>query len=272
MKKKEHFDKKKIILAIITLILFLIVIFLGYLVLNKYVLKNNFENSILPFANKNENTIFKIDKIVLFSGADSKTKNIASSNYTIENLYQYTDIALFVSINTTEKNLENTFKRVWIDNIKFNTTPSLGDAKLYFKSINDFSKSTFDENNIIQDSLEFNVVSDNETDLSEPNLYNNLANPITLTYVNQNIKSDYTITDTSSPITYDGSLLKKCNVSLDSINSNISFDVNVINNLDQEFKCTAFIDIPLTDDNNKTIYDGNINIKKDTNFIFYRYK
>ena len=93
MKKKEHFDKKKIILTIITLILFLIVIFLGYLVLNKYVLKNNFENSILPFANKNENTIFTIDKIVLFSGADSKTKNIASSNYTIENLYQYTDIA-----------------------------------------------------------------------------------------------------------------------------------------------------------------------------------
>ena len=132
MKKKEHFDKKKIILTIITLILFLIVIFLGYLVLNKYVLKNNFENSILPFANKNENTIFTIDKIVLFSGADSKTKNIASSNYTIENLYQYTDIALFVSSNTTEKNLENTFKRVWIDNIKFNTTPSLGDAKLYF--------------------------------------------------------------------------------------------------------------------------------------------
>ena len=47
-------NKKKIILTIITFILFLIVFFLSYLVFNKYVLKRNFEENIISFANKNQ--------------------------------------------------------------------------------------------------------------------------------------------------------------------------------------------------------------------------
>ena len=72
-----------------------------------------------------------------------------------------------------------------------------------------------------------------------------MANPITLSYVNQNIKSDYIIADTSAPITYDGSLLKKCNIALNSISCNISFDIYITNNLDEEFKSSVFFDIPL---------------------------
>ena len=82
-------NKKKIILTIITFILFLIVFFLSYLVFNKYVLKRNFEDNIISFANKNQQTIFEINKVALFSSCDAKNKNISSTNYTIENLYQY---------------------------------------------------------------------------------------------------------------------------------------------------------------------------------------
>ena len=118
-------DKKKFILTIITAILFLFVLFLSYLLFNKYVLKKNFEESILPFAENNQNTVFKIDKIVFFSSADSLNKNASASNFTIENLYQYTDIALFIDGGNSEKNLENTFKDVRIENIKWNTLPEL---------------------------------------------------------------------------------------------------------------------------------------------------
>ena len=107
--------------------------------------------------------------------------------------------------------------------------------------------------------------------MDTPTLYNNLANPIVLSYVNSNIKTDYTITDTTTPITYDGSLLKRCNILLNSIDCSISFDIYIISNLNQEFKCTVCIDIPLETDN-ETIYDGSITTKKDTNFVFYRYK
>ncbi len=263
-------NRKKTILTIITILLLLIVFCLTYIVSKKYILKNEFEKSILPFADKNQTTIFEIKKIMLFSSSDAKNKNISANNYTIENLYQYTDIALFISTPLEEKNLENTFKKVSIENINYTTKPTLGEPKLYFKSINDFSKSDITDENIITDKLEFNITSENEANLNTPTLYNNLANPITLSYINHNIKSDYTLTDTSTPITYDGSLLKKCNILLNDISCSLSFDIFVTNNLDKNFKCTVFIDIPL-EDSNKTIYDGNILLKKDTNLKFYQY-
>lgn len=263
-------NKKKIILIII-IILLIILISLTSILFSRYSLKKNFENSILPFATKNENTIFKIDKITLFSNCNAKNKTASSSNFTIENLYQYTDIALFIKSTSEEKISKNTLKKVWINNLKYNTRPEVGQVNLYYKNINNFAKSELLENNEFTDSLDFNITSDADANLDTPTLYNNLANPIVLSYINSNIKSDYTITDTSTPITYDGSLLKKCNVLLNSLNCDFTFDVYIVNNLDQEFKCTAFINIPLENEG-KSIYDGNIIKKVNTNLNFYRYK
>lgn len=142
---------------------------------------------------------------------------------------------------------------------------------MYFKGLNKFATSDLNEENVITDKLEFNVTSENEANLDMPILYNNLANPITLSYINQNVKNDYTLTDTSTPITYDGSLLKRFNIDLESLASTLSFDITITNNLDEEFKSSIFIDIPLNTED-KSIYDGNLNITKNTNFIFYRYK
>ena len=264
-------NKKKIILTIITFILFLIVFFLSYLVFNKYVLKRNFEDNIISFANKNQQTIFEINKVALFSSCDAKNKNISSSNFTIENLYQYTDMALFISSPNPEKGLENTLKSVYIDNIKFTKTPELGIPNLYYNNIENFAKSEIVDTNVINDRLDFSISSDDITNLDSPVLYNNLANPIVLSFVNQNIKNDYTITDTSKAITYDGSLLKRCEILLNSIRTSISFDIYITNNLNQEFKCSVFIDIPI-DTDSSSLYDGTITLKKDTNYIFYRYK
>ena len=265
-------DNKKKILTIIVFILFFIVFILAFLLFQKYVLKTNFEKDVLQFADKNTKTVFSVDKITFFSSCDSKNKTSSVNHFTIENLYQYTDMAIFINnFSEEEKTLENTFKEVKINNIKFNTLPELGEPKLYFKSINNFAKSDLPTENEITNSLDFTITSEDEANLDTPTLYNNLANPITLSYVNQNIKSDYTITDTSMPITYDGSLLKRCNIDLNSISSYLSFDIYIINNLDEEFKSTVFINIPFKSED-KSIYDGNINLTQDTNFIFYRYK
>ena len=264
-------DKKKKILIIIILILFILVIFLAYLVFSKFVLKSNFEKSILPFANKNDETIFNINQIVFFSNCDAKNKNISTTNYTLENLYQYTDIAFFIDSPQEEKTSKNTLKAVSIENINFNTNPKIGEPALYFKSLNNFAKSELNADNKINDKLDLSITSQDEADLSTPILYNNLANPITLSYINSNIKTDYTFTDTSTPITYDGTLLPKCNISLDDINCNFSFDIYITNNLDEKYKCTIFIDVPLTS-NDESIENGSITLKKDMNLSFYRYE
>lgn len=269
--KNEKIDKKKISLTIITIILFAIVFILCYFLFYKFVLKRNFENTVLSFSNKNEETIFEINNVTFFSSCDAKNKSASSSNFTIENLYQYTDIALFITSPKEDKNLENTLKNVYIDNIKYTKMPTLGTPCLYYKNIYNFAKSDIIDSNLITDRLDFNITSEDEANLDTPTLYNNLANPIVLSYVNSNIKTDYTITDTTSPITYDGTLLKQCDVLLNSISSSISFDIYITNNLEQEFKCSVYLDIPLESDQ-ESIYDGSITLKKDTNFIFYRYK
>ena len=267
----KNIKKAKFILTLITILLIFIVIFLAVLVFQKYVLKKNFEDTILNFASKNQNTIFTIDSITLFSSADAAYKTNTANNFTIENLYQYTDIALFLKNTSDENTLQNTLKKVHIENIQFSNTPNLGEPSLYFKSINDFAKSDIIEENKINNSFEFTISSIDETDLNTPTLYNNLANPLTFSYVNSNIKSDYTITDISSPITYDGSLLKKCNINLEDINCTLSFDIYITNNLDEDFKTTVSIDIPLTSENS-TIFDGNLTLKENTNYTFYRYR
>lgn len=263
---------KKKILTILVFTLLILVFILAYLIFQKYVIKSNFEKDMLSFASKNNKTVFQINKIVMFSNCDAKNKTGSVTNFTIENLYQFTDIAIFINHSSTEeKNLENTFKKVSINHIQYLAFPELGQPKLYFKGFHQFAKSSLVAENEIQDTLNFTITSENEANLDTPTLYNNLANPITLSYVNENIKTDYTITDTSTPITYDGSLLKRCNVDLNSISCKLSFDIYITNNLEEEFKTTVFLDIPLKSQE-KAIYDGNINITQDTNFVFYRYK
>lgn len=68
-----------------------------------------------------------------------------------------------------------------------------------------------------------------------------------------------------------GTLLKRCSVLLNQISTSFSFDIHITNNLDQEFICSVYIDIPLETEN-ESIYNGKVTLRKDTNFIFYRYK
>ena len=195
---------KKTIHISIIIILLLILILIFQKIYNNLLHKRGFEDSIISFAEKNKETIFSINKVVFFSSSDSKNKLNSGLNFSIENLYTYTDIALFIDNNSEENTLENTLKSVKISNIKFTKEPVVGQPSLYYKPITGFAKSEFEESNIIDKELEFIITSENEADLSKPVLYNNCANPITLSYINQNIKTDYTMKDTENPITYNG--------------------------------------------------------------------
>lgn len=262
---------KQILFTLIIILLCLFLLFLIYYIINNNIKKSNLEKSYVSFAEKNKDTTFSINKIVFFSSSDSKNKASSKSNFTIENLFAYTDIALFIKNYPDEDTLENTLKEVKISNIKFTKTPSVGEPKLYYKNLSNFASSNTSESNIIQSDLNFSITSDDTADLSTPTLYNNCANPIVLSYVNENIKTDYTITDTSIPITYNGSLLNRCNVSLDTINASIAFDIYITNNKDEKFKSIVYFDIPY-EDNGKSIVDGSLIVNKDTNFNFYRYE
>ena len=262
---------KNIIFVFITIILIILLVFLVQKIYNDLFYKKAFEESVMNFSKKNEKKIFSIDKIMFFSSCDSKNKSSSPTNFTIENLYTYTDIAIFINNNSEENTLENTLKNVKIYNIEFTKEPQLGKPNLYYKSINNFAKSELEEKNIIEKELEFEVTSENIADLNKPILYNNCANPITLSYINQNIRTDYTMIDTHNPMTYNGKLLERCKVQLDEIETKISFDIEIENNKNQKFKTSVFLDISYKNSDD-TIYNGNYKLTKDTQFNFYRYE
>lgn len=120
----KNMSKKIKILTVIVFLLLIFVVIFAYLLSQKYVIKSNYERDILPFANKNDKTVFEVNKIILFSNCDAKNKTGSATNFTIENLYQYTDLAIFINHSSTEeKTLENTFKNVSINNIQYTTLP-----------------------------------------------------------------------------------------------------------------------------------------------------
>ena len=267
-KKKIPFKQIKFIF--ILLILATIFLFLSYTVSKAYINKTSFENYAINIANKNNEVVFSINNITLFSSAGGDTQVNQNSTLGINNLYQYTDIAIFINPAEGELTQKNTLKEVYIDNINYITKPTVGAPELYYKNINNFATPSYQEENKITDSLNFNISSEDNADLNSPTLYNNCANPITLSYVNNNIKKDFTLADAFNGITYDGSLLKSCGVTINSINSSISFDIHIVNNLNQSFICPIYIEIPLESDDGSSIYDGKILKKQEANYTFYR--
>ena len=263
--------KKKIIYTIITCILITILIITATKLISNKKRTTKFENNIQTFIEQNSKKIFTINKILYFSSSDAKNKTSTGSNFTIENLYTYTDIAIFLQTNLEEYTLENTLKSLKITNIKYSELPKIGEPSLYYKPIQDFAKSEIKEENKIENEINFEITSEEKTNLDKPILYNNCANPITLSYINQNIKTDYTILDTTNPITYDGTLLKRCAIPLSYLKTKIYLEIEIENNKQEKFKTNINLEIPYENEE-KTIYDGNIIVKKEIDNNFYRYE
>lgn len=266
--------KKMIILTISVIISFIILIFVGKLAYNrlgKYYYSNRDAKKYFEFAENNSETIFSVERITYFSSCNADIETNSNSSFNISNLYQYTDIAIFLENKTSDENLtaKNTLKSVVVDNINFSLSPSVGTPNLYYKNINDFASPTFSEDNLINNSIIFDTTAEDEIDYSTPILYNNCANPITFCYVNSNIKDDYTLKDNIQNISYNGSLLKSCGVTLNSISCKLSFVITITNNLDEKYTCPFILTIPLSTESS-TIYDGNLILRDTTNYDFIR--
>lgn len=266
-------QKKTIIITILLLIFTILLIILSFIVFKNLENKKAGIDNYLEFANKNEKTIFSIDKITYFSNCSANISTNTNSTFKISDLYQYTDIAIFINNHTEEfaeeYTAKNTLKSVTLNNINFSLKPNYGNPNLYYKNINDFAKSSFDTNNLINDTIKFETTSEDEIDYSKPILYNNCANPITLCYVNSKIKDIYTLSDTTQNLEHNGALLKTCGITLNSISCQVSLVVNITNNLDETFTCPLTLNIPLSTEKS-TIYDGNITLKDSTNYNFIK--
>lgn len=263
---------KNIILSILCFIFIIILCILGFLVIENITKKekeNKCMEKIYLFSEENNENVFTINKIVYFSGVDGKSNINPNSSFTISNLLQYTDIAIFIN-NHPENGFEakNTLKEISISKVNFEMKPSIGKTNLYFKNINDFATSKLNVENLIQNELNFLVSSEEQIDFDKPILYNNCANPITICYANSNLKEDYTLQNVSN-ISYDGTLLKQCNITLNSIACKISFVITIVNNLNEIYTCPIIINIPLSTEKS-TLYDGYLLLNDNVDYKFIK--
>lgn len=271
-KKSNNLNKKTIILSCCFIISIIILYFLISFVSKKITTKYNFENDIASSYEEISDNTFSIDKIVLYSSA-SGVSNETSRDLWNLNIYQFTDIAIYFK-NTDNFNSKNTIKNLYINNVNFTTSPERGNPSLYYKDIKDFATPEYISENKIEDAKEFNIIdSDDEIDTSKPDFYNTYQTPLTLSFVNENIKENAIIPNTNTPLEFNGSLLSKSNISLNSISCSLSFDINIVNNLDEKFVNRVNISIPLQDEGNN-IYNGFIkkNLTNIPNSNFFKLK
>lgn len=261
---------KNLIFILVFIFSLFLLIFLCNIVYSSFMNKLLLENYTEILLDENSMDVFTIDKIVCFSSCTSDSTINSNNSTTINNLSQYTDIAIFINSSVNSFSMQNTLKSVSIKDISFNVLPSSGTPNLYYKSLTSFATPNIVEDNLLDSELNFKVSAEDEINFDEPILFNNCANPITLSYRNSDIISNYTITNTDNSITYDGSLLKKCNVLLNNLNCSISFTVYIENNLGEQFRCPVYLDIPL-ESSTSSIYDGSYTYIYNPDYQFHKY-
>lgn len=260
----QNLDKIILLKSVLFVVLFALFLVFFITVYGNYKLKSEFERSVLEFANLNSETAFEIDNITLYSSASATASSDGNGRI---------DISQFTDISFTVKNLKNKkIEEFSIVDISFSTLPELGTPTLTYKNPLEFGKLTnFDVASC--ENINFEVLNyDKDIDYSKPYVLNNLSNPITLEYINQNVKSNFGLQTSTTSRSYDGRLLKEANVNLSNIACRLSFHILILTSDGQSYNGKVIIDIPLKQEN-ASIYDGSILETNNVNiYPFYRIK
>ncbi len=257
--KKIKIKHHKIVFTILILIL-CVLSFLYYdLIFKASYAKDEFTNQVVKVAEQNENPIFKIQKIIVYSSANAIDK---SENESLQDLsiLQYSDIAIYLDNTSTVYDItnENTVKELYIDNISISTGSDKGHQYVNYKNALDFAKyKEIEESN--SDKIEYHIVNTNDennnTDYSTPTFYADCSNPITLEYMNQDILTNYAASSDSNTISFNGKVLEEAGIDLNDINYTLNFTINIVNNLNEKFICPVRLNVDLSG-NDGGIYKG----------------
>ena len=274
--KKLNFKIKNAKLAFVILMILAFIIFLlyyNYILFTSFA-KNKFADEMVEIADENENSIFNIQKILLYSNA---TANDNSEDQSLKNMSisQYSDISIFIDNTSyiTDLTNENTVKELYIDNISIQSNSDKGTKILNYKNPLNFGKYKEIESSK-NDRIDFNIIntnSENENhDYSAPTFYTDCSNPITLGYLNKDLLTNYSAADGSNTVSFNGKVLKEAEVDLNDINYTLKFKIHIVNNLNEKFVYDMSLDVNLDDDNGG-IYNGYVYRGKTTSGKEYRF-
>ncbi len=237
MKKNNLSIFKKIIIILLAVIIFTIVII-----------------ALIKYKQSKEDSIFTIRKTIVYSSADveSNSNSLALENL---NICQFSDLSIYINNGLTEEYPEltnaNTIKELYIDNISIFSALPEENLFLNYKSPLNFGKyiNLYEPEN---NRIDFNIINNNDenqsTNYDSPTFYTDCSNPISLGYINKNVLTDYSISDSTNKVYYNGKVFKDADVNLEYLGSSLNFVVHIVNNLNHKFKCTVSVDLDFGDD------------------------
>lgn len=254
----------------------IIIIALSLFVIPNWLGRNRFTDELSNFANKS--SVFSLSKIYCYSSASGINNTEGKAMWDI-NVSQYTDVALGLSINNVNNDLTNnlgdsdlqvvdtspkySISKIYIDNISFsnNNTGALSLSYIPILNFGLISNEELTNPAEQQSKIDFNIVDDKEILLNnivrEPSIDKNLILPITLRYLNSNIKVNHTITNIEEKLSFDGSILKRASIPLSSIKNEVTFTIHIVTDSSEEYMYPIHLQITLqNEDNSKNIYDG----------------
>ena len=272
--KKFRIQNERLFFTILIIALFITFLLYYNLVFSVVFARNAFANEMIEIADQNEDTIFNIQKILLYSSANA-VDNSEDQSLKDMSISQFTDISIYIDNTSTISELtdENTVKQLYIDSIVATSNSDIGTKILNYKNPLNFGKYKAveaPENN----RIDFNIIntnSENETnDYTNPTFYTDCSNPISLGYMNKDILTNYSVSQDANMVSFNGKVLQEANIKLEDINYALTFKIHIVNNLNQKFVYQIKLNINL-DDNNGGIYNGYVYRGKNTTGNEYRF-
>ena len=274
MKKKYKIKNERLVFAILIIVSFVVFLLYHNLVFSVVLARNAFANEMIEIADENENAIFTVQKILLYSNANA-IDNSEDQSLKDMSICQYSDISIYIDNTNSISELtdENTIKQLYIDNIVATSNSDIGTKILNYKNPLDFGKFKMFESPK-NNRIDFNIIntnSENENnDYSNPTFYTDCSNPISFGYLNKDILKNYSVTQDSNTVTFNGKVLKEANINIEDINYTLTFKIHIVNNLNQKFVYNMKLDVNL-DDANGGIYNGYTYKGKNTSGNEYKF-
>ncbi len=272
--KKIKIRNERLLFVILIIVLFFTCILLYQFVFVNIFQRDSFANEMIEIADENEESIFNIQRILLYSSANA-IDNSENRSLQDMSICQYSDISIYIDNTSTISELtnENTVKQLYIDDIDITTNSDIGKKVLNYKNPLDFGKYKLLKDTT-NNRIDFNIINNNEenenNDYSNPTFYTDCSNPISLGYLNKDIVTNYSVSENSSSISFNGKVLQEANVNIDDINYSLSFKIHIVNNLNQKFLYNMKLDVGLNDDDGG-IYKGYVYREKNTSGNEFRF-
>ena len=207
-------EKRKIntgLILTINIILLIISFFVYKYIFEVEKLKKTYAEETAQFIENNENPVFKIGQIILYSSANA----IDNSNGDLKDIdiSQFTDMEIYIDnlVKSEEITAENTINEMYINNIKIESQSDKGEKIFNYKNPQNCGKYV-ELSNWEADGILFNITRTNEENKTanyDHNIfYTDCSNPISLGYINKNILKGCEVSKEVGTITFDGTILK----------------------------------------------------------------